>query len=262
MDRTLSIISVFLFLAITISCSKNKKAAPAKKPETIEVKSFPDWITADYVMGHFDPATHPDFVIVPTEYADRAGLYLHKDTWEAYAQMYEAAKKVGHKLVIRSATRNFNYQKGIWERKWTGTTKLSDGTKASDISDAVARAKKILLYSSMPGTSRHHWGTDFDINSFENSYFTSGKGGDLYKWLSANAANYGFCQPYTNKLYGRTGYEEERWHWTYSPLSKTFTEYCKTHIEDNMITGFQGSETAKEVGMLQNYILGINTACL
>ena len=37
-----------------------------------------------YVMGHFDPSTHPDFVEIPIRYADRGGLFLRKDVsfWE------------------------------------------------------------------------------------------------------------------------------------------------------------------------------------
>lgn len=224
--------------------------------------SIPSWITADYITGHFDPVQHEDFMTIPSTYADRAGLLLHKETWAAYQQLYTAAKTAGHQLVIKSATRNFDYQKGIWERKWTGETTLSDGTKASDINSEVDRAKKILLYSSMPGTSRHHWGTDIDINSFDNGYFAQGAGGALYDWMIAHAAEYGFCQPYTNKSGGRTGYEEERWHWTYTPLSRPLTAYAQQHMKDEMISGFMGSEVAPQVGMVAQYILGINKACL
>ena len=60
--------------------------------------------------------------------------------------------------------------------------------------DSLKAAKTILLYSSMPTTSRHHWGTDMDINSLENSYFASGQGLKEYTWLKKNAAKFGFCQ--------------------------------------------------------------------
>ena len=37
-------------------------------------------------------------------------------------------------------------------------------------------------------------------------------------WLVQNGASYGFCQPYTA---GRcAGYNEEKWHWSYMPLSE------------------------------------------
>jgi len=135
--------------------------------------------------------------------------------------MYNAAKADGIDLVVRSATRNFSYQRGIWERKWSGKTKLSDGVNAAtDITVDRDRAVKIMNYSAMPGASRHHWGTDIDLNSFNNSYFESGTGLKVYKWLEQNAHKYGYCRPYTPKNNGRTGYEEEKWHWSYTPLSK------------------------------------------
>lgn len=56
-----------------------------------------------------------------------------------------------------------------------------------------------MLYSSMPTTSRHHWGTDMDINSVEPEYFESGQGLLEYNWLKANAHKFGFCQPYSPK---------------------------------------------------------------
>jgi len=227
----------------------------------IDKTIFPEWMSVGYVTGQFDPSTHSDFTVIPTEYADRAGLYLRKDVFEAYKRMYEHASQDGVSLTIRSATRNFNYQKGIWERKWTGETILSDDTKASDISDHVARAKKILLYSSMPGTSRHHWGTDVDLNSFDNEYFKHGVGKLVYDWLKEHGPTYGFCQPYTDKSEGRTGYEEERWHWTYVPVSKLLTEYSNENLTNELIDGFLGSETAPHIDVKNNYILGIAKEC-
>ncbi|NJK84501.1 MAG: M15 family metallopeptidase [Saprospiraceae bacterium] len=49
-------------------------------------------------------------------------------------------------------------------------------TAAATTPNPQERALKILKYSSMPGTSRHHWGTDIDLNSFSNSYFEQGEG--------------------------------------------------------------------------------------
>ena len=86
----------------------------------------------------------------------------------------------------------------------------------------IENAKKILLYSSMPSTSRHHWGTDIDINSLEPSYFEYGRGKIEYDWLVKNGAKFGFCQTYSDfaKNDRSSGYQEESWHWTYMPKSK------------------------------------------
>jgi LAS superfamily LD-carboxypeptidase LdcB len=188
---------------------------------------------------------------------------MRKDVFAAYKKMYDQAKKEGIHLVIRSATRNFSAQKKIWEDKWFGRRILDDGVNAfTEIKDEKQRALKILEYSSMPGTSRHHWGTDIDLNAFTNEYFEKGEGLKVYNWLQEKAGLFGFCQTYTPFDVKRpVGYQCEKWHWSYTPLSAGLTEWAKSNVKDNMMTGFAGSETAREIGIVQNYILGINPDC-
>jgi len=219
-----------------------------------------DSITIEYIMGRFDPARHPDFVPIDSQYADRAGMYLRREAYEAFLRMRAHAERDGIKLQIRSATRNFYAQKKIWEDKWTGARLIESGEDLSKTTpDPKARALKILRYSSMPGSSRHHWGTDIDLNNFENDWFAEGEGLDLYNWMKAHAHEYGFCQPYTS---GRPyGYFEERWHWSYMPLSSAFTAFAREHLQDEMIDGFLGSESAPSIGIVRKYVLGINEAC-
>jgi len=112
----------------------------------------------------------------------------------------------------------------------------------------------------MPSTSRHHWGTDMDLNSLDNSFFESGQGLKIYQWLVTHAAEYGFCQPYTSKVEGRTGYEEEKWHWSYLPLSGFFLEEYKKKVSNKDIKGFNGSEVASSIDVIRNYVQGV--ACL
>ncbi|CAA6807981.1 MAG: Peptidase M15, partial [uncultured Thiotrichaceae bacterium] len=108
------------------------------------------------------------FATIASRYASRKGMKLDPKAYEAFKQMHAAAQKDGIKLVIKSATRNFNYQKGIWERKWTGARKVDGQNLSRSMPDHTRRALKILENSSMPGSSRHHWGTDIDLNSFNN----------------------------------------------------------------------------------------------
>jgi LAS superfamily LD-carboxypeptidase LdcB len=215
----------------------------------------------DYIMGHFDPSTHPDFTLVDIKYADREGLYMRKDAYEAFQRMYEAALKDSIHLQIRSATRNFNYQKGIWEAKWTGEKKIEDGENLAETTpDPKERALKILRYSAMPGTSRHHWGTDVDLNSFENSWFEAGVGLDIYNWLKAHGSEFGFCQPYTANR--PSGYWEERWHWSYMPVSSGLTKLARKELRNEMIKGFLGSEAASRIDVVRRYVLEINQDCI
>ena len=213
----------------------------------------------DYLLGRFDETKDARFVRLGDGYAkgSAVGKYLRKETYEAFVKMAEAAKKDGVNLFIISATRNYESQKTIWENKWEGRT-LVEGKNLTTITDLAERARMILLYSSMPGTSRHHWGTDMDLNALENSYFESGEGLKIYKWLLTHAAEYGFCQPYTSKAQGRTGYEEEKWHWSYLPLSsELLKKYVKT-IRYQDIKGFKGSEVAKSIKAIDKYVQGVS----
>ena len=185
-------------------------------------KSVTPAYSINYIMGKFDPKNQEGFVKIDKKYADRDSLYLRQETYEAYLRMHWAAQKDGISIVIVSATRNFEYQKGIWELKWKNL---------SSIKDPSVRARKIMEYSAMPGTSRHHWGTDIDLTSVSSKYFDTPEGQKLYAWLIKNAPRFGFCQPYTQ---GRTtGYKEEKWHWTYLPLSKNFTAVAGKKGEAN-----------------------------
>jgi LAS superfamily LD-carboxypeptidase LdcB len=152
-------------------------------------------------------------------------------------------------LSVVSGTRNFNEQKSIWENKWKkeSTNNLS----------ARETAIKILAYSSMPSTSRHHWGTDIDINSVESEYFRSEPGISAYNWLAKNANRFGFYQTYTSKENGRTGYSVEEWHWSYLPLATHYLQLYNQKISNSDIVGFSGCETATEIDILKNYVNGV-----
>ena len=145
-------------------------------------------------------------------------------------------------LKIISGTRNFYAQKGIWERKWTGKTRLSDGTFASDLKDPKKRALKILLYSSMPSTSRHHWGTDIDIIDgnktvsgdvlLEKNFHGDGPYVKLRKWMDINAKRFGFYRPYNNNP-KRKGFKYEPWHYSYAPIAIPMLKaYVKLKFKD------------------------------
>ena len=187
------------------SKNKNTDQLTIVEPGREVITTPADYIDLDYVKGKFDPSQHPAFIRIEKKYSPKDDIYLNRDAYAAFERMHAAAQADQINLVIRSAARNFDYQRGIWERKWTGETKLSGNIDAStQYPSAIDRAKAILLYSSMPGTSRHHWGTDIDLNDFENSYFEHGQGLKEYTWLEENAARFGFCQTYTTKGRGAT----------------------------------------------------------
>lgn len=217
-----------------------------------------------YLTGKFDPSLREDFILVPAR-STLLGttMYLRKETYYAYVEMANAAKLESINLKIASATRNFDYQKGIWEKKWIGATFVEGENLSKSIPDELTRFEKILEYSATPGTSRHHWGTDIDINGAEPRYFDSKKGSREYDWLVKNATRFGFCQTYNLKGSGRiAGYNEEKWHWSYLPLSKDFTKQYKNLVKDEDIIGFLGDKYVPSLHLIDNYVLSINKECL
>lgn len=221
-----------------------------------------DTFTKAELIGDFDQSKHSDFVVIERKYSNKDNIYLRKEAYEAFLRMHHAAKKDGVSLIIVSATRNFNYQKKIWEDKWSGRVAVRNQNLAQTIKDDSLRARTILLYSSMPGTSRHHWGTDIDINNLNDAYFLSGQGKKEYDWLVKNAATYGFCQTYTKKGADRPdGYEEEKWHWSYTPISAPMLKAYQEKVTYQDIKGFLGAESAAKIEVIKNYVLGVNSEC-
>lgn len=263
----MSLLSLFLVFACGSSPQEEAEAAKtetASLPSSVPApKAAIEPLPLKYVVGQFEPAQDSNFVRIDPQYTNKTNIYLHKETYSAFLRMYEAAQKDSITLRIISATRNFNSQKSIWEAKWTGQRKLSDGTNAAEIADKSQRALRILEYSSMPGTSRHHWGTDIDLNSLNNAFFEKEEGLRIYKWLTTHASTYGFCQPYSPKGSKRpNGYNEEKWHWSYLPLAKRYLQTAKDNLKDQDISGFEGAEIAPAIEVVKNYIFGINEACL
>lgn len=236
--------------------------ADSQSPETLK-KFYGPTPPVKYLLGDFRPESHPDFVRLDKVALPTNGrtVYLRREVAQALGRMYADFRKDHPKAEfwITSGTRNFRAQRGIWEAKWNGQRKVSGQQLNKTMPDHRKRALKILEYSSMPGTSRHHWGTDFDVNRLTNAYYKSGDGQKLYDWLVTNGGKYGFCQPYTAGR--KAGYLEERWHWTYLPLARRFLKDWKRMVADRYPAGlgFAGSQSSSELARI--YVEGINPDC-
>ncbi len=252
----------FLGVISFCSCDSSARSKEIKTDSTNVSKPDTILVSKDFLLGKYSPAKDSNFVEVELNYASIKGFYLNKEAYQAFKKMYEAAKTDGIFLKIVSATRTFEQQKKIWEGKFTGSVLYYGKNLATLYPNENERAKYILKYSSMPGTSRHHWGTDIDINSVQNSYFQTSTGIKTYKWLSENASKYGFCQPYTIQDSLRpTGYSEEKWHWSYLPLSSKYLIAYNSKISISDLQGFKGFETAKSLDIINKYVNCVNPSC-
>jgi len=201
--------------------------------------------TNDVLTGRFDPKTHPNFVQIPLIYTDMTEMYIQSEVLNAFIRMRKDAARDKVNLFIVSATRTFYRQAEIWEAKWD-----------KNIGIRTTRAAAILEYSSMPGTSRHHWGTDIDLCSTENEDWDTPALQNTLRWLEANAYKYGFFMPYSNDS-TRTGYKYEPWHWSYFPISDIYTESYRLTVNDHDLHGFRGYTAARPLRVISNYVLGI-----
>lgn len=118
----------------------------------------------------------------------------------------------------------------------------------------------ILRFSSLPGVSRHHWGTEVDFNSVEVADWQPAASGKkagqffaLGQWLQANAGKAGFVQSYTP---GRTGgYQEEPWHYSYAPIAISLRTMYNDQVDltkdvrDKIETEFQKRAKAATITM-------------
>ena len=254
--RTYIIFIPFIFSLLYLSCATNGNSSDMYGP----VKP------GDYLTGKFYPSKHELFVAL-SEYgipANKSQHFLRREAARALKEMYAAFRRDHPEAPfwVQSSTRNYFDQKYIWEGKWIGKIQVMGKDLSRSIRDPLARAVEILKYSSMPGASRHHWGTDFDLNALSNSYYESGEGKVLYRWLVKNAQQYGFCQPYTA---GRDrGHSEERWHWSYLPLAGIFLAEWNLHYKNNSRTfsetgRFSGSPDAGSLA--PEYMNAINQDC-
>ncbi len=159
---------------------------------------------------------------------------LRKQAATSFGQLQTAARKAGIELQSVSSYRSFDRQASIWTNKYQRY--IGQGLKP------MAAIEKIIEYSTIPGTSRHHWGTDLDLidrqpptpsDPLLARYFHgTERYAKMKKWLVAHAHEYGFYEVYTNEP-GRKGFKYEPWHYSYLPLSaKMLDAFLKIDLKE------------------------------
>jgi LAS superfamily LD-carboxypeptidase LdcB len=156
---------------------------------------------------------------------------LHPEVAWAFQAMRAAATRGGLDLVPASSFRDFERQLAIWNDKFEGRRPLLDRhshpVDRSQLSDAAA-IETILIWSALPGASRHHWGTEVDVidqaalapgqkaQLLPAEFAPGGPFERLDRWLTQHAASFGFFRPYD---VDRGGVLPEPWHLSYAPVS-------------------------------------------
>lgn len=182
----------------------------------------------------------------------------------AFEAMKKAALESGFQIKVVSSFRSYEKQRAIWNRKYRNHVK--EGLTPEE------NRKKIIEYSTLPGTSRHHWGTEIDIvdgsippvgDVLETRKFHNGGPYEpLRLWLEKNASTYGFICAYPD-LPSRSGFYYEPWHYSFAPLSvPLYRSYLqlslKEKLKDSLLEGYQDLNKTFLENYRATHIMGIH----
>jgi LAS superfamily LD-carboxypeptidase LdcB len=156
---------------------------------------------------------------------------LHRDVVQPFLTMRLAARCDGIDLVPTSSFRDYGRQLAIWNGKCRGERELR-GADGQSLDPRTLTEEQlvdaILVWSALPGASRHHWGTDMDVidagampagyvvQLVDEEYARGGIFSKLNDWLDENAGRHGFFRPYAKF---RGGFRPEPWHLSYAPVA-------------------------------------------
>jgi len=158
---------------------------------------------------------------------------LHSQVVAPFLNLRRAAAADGIDLLPVSGFRDFSRQLAIWNGKFSGEKPMYDAAGAELDAAAltpVERINAILLWSALPGASRHHWGTDIDLidrgapsagyrdKLTREAFARGGPFAPLASWLEIHAPRFGFFRPFQGV---RSGVQPEPWHFSFAPIAET-----------------------------------------
>lgn len=167
---------------------------------------------------------------------DSGGVRMNEQAAAAFSTLQTRASDAGFQLSVASSYRSYERQLSIFNAKWGGDHSVFDDNDRALIREEHSEEEwlhLILRFSALPGTSRHHWGTDIDIfdlirippgeslQLIQSEYRNGGIFEELTQWLDKLIASddcEGFFRPYDRD---RGGVSEEPWHLSYEPVAST-----------------------------------------
>ena len=157
---------------------------------------------------------------------------LHTEAVAPFLNLRRAARADGIDLTPLSSFRDFARQLAIWNGKFSGERPMYDALGVKLNAAALTpweRIEAILLWSALPGASRHHWGTDVDlvdgkatgagyqIKLTREEFAAGGPFAALDRWLDMHAPRFGFFRPFQGV---RSGVQPEPWHFSFAPIAE------------------------------------------
>ena len=174
---------------------------------------------------------------------------LHAEVVAPFLNLRRAALDEGFDLAPMSSFRDFARQLNIWNGKFSGERPMFDAGGAQLDAKSLTpreRVDAILLWSALPGASRHHWGTDLDlvdrclseagyqIKLTREEFAPGGPFAALNLWLDANAPRFGFFRPFQGV---RSGVQPEPWHFSFAPIAEKARRRLSPEVLRNAIAG-------------------------
>ncbi|MGY8850437.1 MAG: M15 family metallopeptidase [Pseudomonadales bacterium] len=170
-------------------------------------------------------------------------IMIHAQVVEPFVALQAQSAKQGFDLQICSGFRSFERQLHIWNGKLSGLRPVVDKAGNPIVLEALSpwdQIQAVLRWSALPGASRHHWGTDFDVYdaaAMPEGYQiqltpeeVEGAGifAPMHDWLdrSFDGDSLGFYRPYGTD---KGGVAPERWHLSYAPIADI---YAREHSAD------------------------------
>lgn len=153
-----------------------------------------------------------NMVSVSKQYSYGDNQMVTSETFDAFLNMYNAAKKQDLTLIINSSYRSYEDQEEIYNEY--------KSTRGEEFANKIA---------AKPGFSEHQTGMAIDIQTYGSTASTF-EDFDEFKWLKDNAHKYGFILRYPKDKEYLTGYEYESWHYRYVGIE------AATYIYKNNIT--------------------------
>jgi LAS superfamily LD-carboxypeptidase LdcB len=154
--------------------------------------------------------------------------------------LYQKGLAAGHVIAVASGYRSYQQQLKIWQEKVEGRRPVLDNDEnplaIKDLS-STELLFAILRWSAIPGFSRHHWGSDFDIYDYSTlptedyqvqltvaESDDQGIFGRLHLWLDqiiTQDCSQDFFRPFAND---RGGVAPERWHISHAATARSFEQ--------------------------------------
>jgi D-alanyl-D-alanine carboxypeptidase len=153
-----------------------------------------------------------DLVTISNRYAYGTNPQLRKEAYDAFVNMFNAAKLENLTIIINSAYRSYDYQVNLYNQYLKNY--------GQDYTDK---------YAARPGHSEHQTGLTVDVTTYGANADNFDKT-EVFTWLQNHAHEYGFILRYPKGKEEITGYQYESWHYRYLGIETA------TKVHDEGIT--------------------------